>query len=463
MSEGYTQEQQKLLIEAILSDRDLFSRCQHILQPDFFNRQFQKAVKFILHFAEEYKSVPTVQQIEAESGIKFELLDKISEEHQQYFLDTLEQFCRHQALTQAILKGSELLEKEEYGGIEKLVRDALLIGLEKDIGIDYFADPKARLQRLKDSNGLLSTGWKTLDQIIYNVNRGELAIFAAPSGGGKSVVLQNLAVNMSYQGLNVVYITLELSKELCSKRIDSMLTGIKQSDIFKKLDDVEFEVKMAAKRSGNLYVKELPNGCNARDIKAYLKEYQIQRGHRPDVVLIDYLDLMSPNDKRVSPSDLFVKDKYVSEELRALAKEQQFWCATASQFNRSAIDSIEFNHSHIAGGLSKIQTCDLAVGIFNNARSRERGEIEFQLLKTRNSGGVDQKIVLGYDIDTLRITDLQNSPSSKPKSNSANDVMSRIQRKPQTSEQDTETASTPQASESVRNNNLSDLLNKIKK
>ena len=96
--------------------------------------------------------------------------------------------------------------------------------------------------------------------------------------------------------------------------------------------------------------------------------------------------------------------------------------------HNSAVDSIEFNHSHIGGGISKIQTADTVIGIFNNARARERGEIEFQLLKTRNSGGVDQKIILAYDIDTLRITDHTGSSNSNNK-NSSSSVMDRIARK----------------------------------
>jgi len=109
---------------------------------------------------------------------------------------------------------------------------------------------------------------------------------------------------------------------------------------------------------------------------------------------------------KVSPNDLFVKDKYVSEELRNLAKELNCVFVTASQLNRSAVEEIEFDHSMIAGGLSKINTADNVFGIFTSRAMRERGRYQLQLMKTRSSSGVGQKIDLEFDVESLRIRDL---------------------------------------------------------
>ena len=95
-----------------------------------------------------------------------------------------------------------------------------------------------------------------------------------------------------------------------------------------------------------------------------------------------------PMNKRVSPADLFVKDKYVSEELRNLAVDTEMLLCTASQLNRDAVEEIEFDHSHIAGGLSKIQTSDNVIGIFTSRAMRERGRYQIQFMKTRSSSGV---------------------------------------------------------------------------
>ena len=84
-----------------------------------------------------------------------------------------------------------MLEKGEYGPVEVLVKDAVQIGLHKDIGTDYFEDPKARLLGLKDQNGQVKTGWETLDKKLFGgFNKGELNIFAGGSGAGKSLFLQ---------------------------------------------------------------------------------------------------------------------------------------------------------------------------------------------------------------------------------------------------------------------------------
>jgi hypothetical protein len=169
----------------------------------------------------------------------------------------------------------------------------------------------------------------------------------------------------------------------------------------------------------------MPAQSNVNDIRAYVKELQVQTGMRVDFMCVDYLDLIMPVTAKVSPSDLFVKDKYVSEELRNLAKELNVLFVTASQLNRSAVDEIEFDHSHIAGGISKINTADNVFGIFTSRSIRESGRYQIQLMKTRSSSGVGQKIELKYNGDTLRITDDGESYQKEP-SPSPSQIMSQI-------------------------------------
>jgi hypothetical protein len=151
----------------------------------------------------------------------------------------------------------------------------------------------------------------------------------------------------------------------------------------------------------------MASGKTANDLRAYLKEYEIKFGKKLDVLLVDYLDLLMPISKKISPADLFIKDKYVSEELRNLAVEKNCIFVTASQLNRGAVEEVEYDHSHISGGLSKIQTADNVFGIFTSRAMRERGRYQLQLMKTRSSSGVGQKIDLEFNIDNLRISDLE--------------------------------------------------------
>ena len=226
-------------------------------------------------------------------------------------------------------------------------------------------------------------------------------------------------VNWVLQGLNVVYLTLELSESLVAMRLDSMMTEIPTREIFKDLDGVEMKVRLVGKKAGNFQIKYMPSGKNANDIRSFVKEYEIKTGHKIDVLLVDYLDLLMPLSKKVSPSDLYVKDKFVSEELRNLSMELGIIFVTASQLNRQSVEEIEFDHSHIAGGLSKIQTADNVIGIFTSRAMRERGRYQVQLMKTRSSSGIGSKIDLMFDIDSLRISDLDEEESySSSSSNS---------------------------------------------
>ena len=218
--------------------------------------------------------------------------------------------------------------------------------------------------------------------------------------------MANLGVNWALAGMNVMYLTFELSENLVSMRLDSKTTEIPSRDVFKSIDDVEMKVKMIGKKSGSFQVKYMPTGKNANDVRAYLKEYEIKTGKKVDVLLIDYLDLMHPIGQKISAENLFVKDKYVSEELRNLAMELNCIFVTASQLNRSSVEEIEFDHSHISGGISKINTADNLIGIFTSRAMRERGRYQIQLMKTRSSSGVGMKVDLGFDVDTLRIFDI---------------------------------------------------------
>ena len=401
----YSLDLQKLFVQFMITDPELYSRVRSIIRPEYFDRGIRKVVDILISHTEEYSTIPTTDIIKAQAGQEIEKVDNI-EQHVDWFIDEFETFCRHKAIERAIIESADLLETGKYGEVETRIKSAVQIGLARSLGTDYFEDPRARLEKLKDNNGQISTGWKILDDKLYGgINRGEITIFAGGSGAGKSLFMQNMSLNWAQQGMNVVYFTLELSEELSSMRMDAMLTDRSTKRIFKELDEVELTVKTKGKQSGMLRVKYLPSGSTVNDLRSYIKELQIQTGKRVDCMCIDYLDLLMPATKRVPAGDLFIKDKYVTEEIRNFAMETETVMVTASQLNRSAVEEIEFDHSHIAGGISKIQTADNVIGIFTSQAMRERGQYQLQLLKTRSSSGVGSKINLVFDRDSLKITD----------------------------------------------------------
>ena len=391
----------------MLEDAQSYVRVQNIYNPENFDRNLRSAAKFIKDHCDNHKTMPDRAQIAAATATQLNSIPDLNQGHFDWFMEEFEQFTKQKELERAILKAADLLEKGNFDPVEKLIKDAVQISLTKDMGTDYFADPRARLMALKSNNGQNSTGWPALDKLLYGgFNRGELQIFAGGSGSGKSLFMQNLAVNWVTAGLSGVYITLELAEGLCSYRIDSMMTNTAAKDIFRDIDTVEMKVKMLAKKAGKLQVKYMPAQSTVNDIRAYLKELQVQTGLKADFLCVDYLDLLMPVSAKVSPNDLFVKDKYVSEELRNLARELNILFVTASQLNRGAVEEIEYDHSHISGGISKINTADNVFGIFTSRGMREKGRYQLQLMKTRSSSGVGQKVELEFDVESLRIRDL---------------------------------------------------------
>ena len=465
----YGYDIQKLYLEMMLSDAETFVRCQSIFDHELFDRRLQSGAKFINDYVVEHNVLPTFEIVRAATATELNSPGELREEHYDWLLQDFETFIRHKGLERAILKSADLLEKGEYGPVEDLVKQAVQIGLTKDMGTDYFADPRGRLMKIKDKNGQISTGWKGVDDKLFGgMNRGELNIFAGGSGAGKSLFLANLGVNWALAGLNVVYLTLELSEELVSMRVDAMVTGMATKEIFKNIDDVEMKVKMIGKKSGTFQVKYMPSGKTANDVRSYLKEYEIKMGRKVDVLLVDYLDLLMPQSKKISAENLFIKDKYVSEELRNLAMEKNCIFVTAAQLNRGAVEEVEFDHSHISGGLSKIQTADNVFGIFTSRAMRERGRYQIQLMKTRSSSGVGQKIDLEFNIDSLRITDLDEEDgygNGAPSAGSS--LLNQIKQRqtvvdPNTGEVDPNSlSSAPKVRANVESSKLRELLNNL--
>ena len=366
---NYTKEIEDIFISFMMSNPDLLIRCKGILKSEYFdNRQNRESIAFIENYSTDFTNIPSTDILYAATQKEIKIDVEQAVEHEGWFLREFELFCRYKALKNAILSSPTLLDE-----------------------------------------GQVPTGWTDVDYKLFGgLNKGEITIFAGQSGAGKSLFLQNLAVNWIFAGLNVVYLSLELSEALCTQRIDAMVTGYETKEVMRNIDDVHMKIRAnQQKYKGNLQVKQLPNGCTANDVRAFIKEYQITKGVKVDAILVDYLDLMMPMSKKISAENLFVKDKYVSEELRNLAVELGSVMVSASQLNRGSYEEIEFDPSHIAGGISKVNTADNVVGIFTSIAMREGGRYQIQFMKTRSSAGVGSKVDLSFNNKSLRIADLE--------------------------------------------------------
>lgn len=357
--QSYGLDIQELFLRFLVTDDQLFARSRNIINPLYFSHKFQPAVRFLVEYSHNHNAVPELEEIYAVTGTKIEKLDRIfTGDQTDWFLETFETFCKHKALELAVVESADFLKEENYGAIKEAIDQASQVGLVKDLGLEYFHDPRARLESIRANSGMTSTGWKAVDGKLYGgFNRGELNVFCGKSGEGKSLFLQNLGLNWALAGLNVVYISLELSEPLISLRLDAMTTGMSTKEVMRNMDDAALKVVMIGKQAGTYRVKQMPSLITVNDIYSFIREYEIESKIKVDALILDYLDLMAPTNKRISLTDAFSKDKFVSEEIRNLAIDLNTLTVTASQFNRC----LSLDTNVISNG-KKVEIKDVAVG-----------------------------------------------------------------------------------------------------
>jgi archaellum biogenesis ATPase FlaH len=398
---------QKLLIEYLISSPDTFALCQGIVEPEYFDPEFRHTVKFVKDYFGEYNATPEPRQIKAETGVDVER-QNVGKDELEYCSNEIEKFCKRRAMEKAILGSVAMINGDDFGNVLTTVRDALLVSLNRDLGLRYFDDPQARLDRMSIGNYIEPTGWKEIDELLFGgPGRKEMLLVSAGPGGGKSICLANLGFNFIDRGLDALYISLELSEDVIAQRFDTMFTGISRKDWKQHVSEIAVRVSSAKEGKGHLDIKQFPSGTTQNQLLSYLKEYHLFYGKMPDLLIIDYLDLMNPNEK-IDLSDIWVKDKLVSEQIRDIAVQYNLIVATASQLNRSAVKATQHDHSQIAGGISKINTTDVYWSILFNDAQRAKGEIAFVLQKTRNSDGVGKTVYLKWDAKHLRILDRED-------------------------------------------------------
>lgn len=404
-------EQELLLADCLVTDLKIFTKVASILEPQYFEAPLDTVVEFVLEYFNEYKDVPSPKIVHAATGIKL-VKQELSESEAKYIVDAFEEFCQNSAMRIAINNAIDLMQENELTAIREEVKKALQVSLDKNIGMNQFENPRARLEAMQVSLDARSIGWHGIDELIDYIKRTELYIFAANSGVGKSITLANLAVNMSNQGLHGLYITLELAEELVTKRLDSMFTEVPVGAVFDSIDDIDEIYEQLKKECGSLYVKRLPAGSKAQDIHTYLNEYMLQTGIKPDYICLDYIDLMAPNEK-MTYGNAFDRDKAISEQFREILAEFHLYGFTASQLNRSAVDVQEKNQAHISGGMSKINTADVAISISRSNENKDNGEMVFQALKLRNSAFSEKTVSLYLDSTTLRLIEKKEHMKTK--------------------------------------------------
>lgn len=403
-------KKQKHIINNLLNSPDLLGQCIDILKPGYFDPEFIPHIKFLLNYHTEYNSNPTVELFNAEidSDIEYEKY-VIPTDEVEYSAKELEEFCRQSAMTDAIADSFKLIEEGDMDSVYKKVGDALNVSLRKDLGLDVYNDPENRLKTLLEELDYVSTGIKILDKYMGGGSvRKQLGIISANSGGGKSVFLSNLANNYSLQGLDVVYVSLELPPEMVFLRQAYIMTSFSHRVWKSNIPQIAQKMNEFKKFGlGNFRIVRLPIGSNANAIRSYLKQYEIEYERSPDVLIIDYLDLMTPI-SGIKNKNISEQDKEKSEDLYEILHSYDMIGWSASQQNREGLKMDTPNQSAIAGGLSKVNICDNWISAYMDGNMRLAGDMMIYMLKTRYSSGMHKSAILSFCEDSLKISDSEN-------------------------------------------------------
>ena len=306
-------------------------------------------------------------------------------------------FCRKQKLKEALLESADLINRvsdTSYDEVRKKIDSALKLGSSNDFGYDYLADFEARFE-LK-ARTPCSTGWDKIDAITQGgIGKGELGVVIAPTGVGKSMVLVHLGAEALKAGRTVVHYTLELADTVVASRYDSCITGIGLSDLYTQKDSIFEQVKDI---SGKLIVKEYPTKTATTGTITNHLEKLISRGIVPDLVIIDYGDLLRPIDKRKEKRNEL---ESIYEEMRALAQIYKCPVWTASQTNRSGLNAEVITMESISEAFNKCFVSDFICTISRTVEDKNSNEGRMFVAKNRN--GPDG-IVFPIFMDTRNVS-----------------------------------------------------------
>lgn len=406
--------EQKYAIENLLSNKDVFARCVGMLKHDYFEPEYRPTVQFLLEYFEKYHNIPSIKALNAKfPEMNYEIRDVILDHEQQATCDEIELFCQQQALFGAIEEAFPIAlskDRESFAGILQKFQAALNVTLEKDLGLEMFASPESTLTRLIDDVVHEPCGISDFDNALGGgFVRTQFTLFSANSGGGKSIMLANLGANYAKMGYRVLLLSLELSEDLIFLRNTAIMCGVKTTEWKENIPEISQGLTDQSKAGGSFIIKRIANGACANDIRGYLKYYELAYKEKPDVIIVDYLDLMTPNGgiRNMSVSE---QDKFKSEQLAEIGVDYNAMVFSASQQNREAIRMATPDQGVIAGGLTKVNTVDNYISLHMDPSMRIQGNMAAYFLKTRSSSAVGSSCMLKFNPDTLQITGSGESP-----------------------------------------------------
>jgi replicative DNA helicase len=402
-----------------------------IKEEYFGNRVEQILFGQIFQFVEKYNNLPTKDamliELSQRRDINEEELSHIkdyvvavenSEADEQWLLETTEKFCKDRAVHNAVLSGIKILDgkdkKQTPEAIPHILSEALAVSFDKSVGHDYIEDAEARFKFYHTKEKRYQFDLDYMNRITKGgVPSKTLNIALAGTGVGKSLFMCHVASSYLLQGLNVLYITLEMAEERIAERIDANLLDVTMEDLHdmpKQLYDGKIK-KLREKTQGQLIVKEYPTAsAHSGHFKSLINELALKKSFKPDVIFIDYLNICASARFKGGNISSYFYIKAIAEELRGLAVEANVPIFSATQTTRTGYVSTDLGLEDTSESFGLPATADFMFALMSNEELEALGQMKVKQLKNRyNDPSVNRAFIIGVDRSKMRLYDVQQS------------------------------------------------------
>tara|TARA_R110001606_G_scaffold3249_2_gene14131 strand:- start:2350 stop:3708 length:1359 start_codon:yes stop_codon:yes gene_type:complete len=387
----YGQSFQSKVISALLTDTKFLDTIGEITTPKFFENDANKwIISEILEYHNEYRKSPTLDVFKAQLSkvdnpiLKKTVVDQLKHIHTQignvdleYIKGEFKDFCINQNLKGVILQSVDLLQAGSYDRIKDLVDAAMKVGNETDLGMDYVLDYDERMLDLKRST--VPTRWDPINDLMDGgLGPGELGVVVAPSGVGKTWILTALGAEAVRQGLSVVHYSMELSEHYVGARYDTVFTQIPSTDLRDKQEEVKGKI---TNLKGKLLIKYFPpKGVSVRKLQQHIEKMS-SLGNKPDLIIVDYADLLLSDSNKTDST--YAEQGGVYIDLRGMGGHLEIPIWTASQTNRSAIDSDVIEADKIADSYAKVMNADFIMSWSRKSKDKLNDTARAHVMKNR--------------------------------------------------------------------------------
>ena len=417
------------ILNNLFFQEDYTRKVLPFLKEEYFGLRTEKILfKEVYKFVEKYNNLPTKESILIELSQRKDINE---EEHNtlkdyvnsitkldsdpQWLLDTTERFCKDRAVHNAVLDGIRILDKKDTKrtpeAIPSILADALAVSFDQHIGHDYIDDADDRFKWYHTKETKYQFDLDYMNRITKGgVPSKTLNIALAGTGVGKSLFMCHCASAYLAQGLNVLYITLEMAEERIAERIDANLLDVTMDDLHtmpKDLYDNKME-KIRQKTGGKLIVKEYPTAsAHAGHFRALFNELSLKKSFKPDVVFIDYLNICASSRFKGGNIGSYFYIKAIAEELRGLAVEFNVPLFSATQTTRTGFMSTDIGLEDTAESFGLPATADFMFAIISNDDLEALGQLKIKQLKNRyNDPAINRSFIIGVDRAKMRLYDV---------------------------------------------------------